>query len=68
MTEKQEKDTIIEQNTEFDVRDYRDKDWLWLDKKYVDEYAKHLGMSCTAVYLSLCRHANSETGQSYPSI
>jgi predicted transcriptional regulator len=51
-----------------EIRDNRDKEWFWLDNQYLNGYAKYLGMSCTVVYLSLCRHANNSTQQCFPSM
>jgi predicted transcriptional regulator len=51
-----------------EIRDNRDKEWFWLDNQYLNGYAKHLGMSCTVVYLSLCRFANNSTQQCFPSM
>lgn len=51
-----------------EIRDSRDKDWFWLDNEYLNGYAKHLGIACTVVYLSLCRHSNNKTQTCYPSM
>jgi len=51
-----------------EIRDSRHKEWFWLDNEYLNGYAKHLGMSCTVVYLSLCRHANNQTQKCFPSM
>lgn len=50
------------------IRDNRDKNWFWMDNEYLNGYAKHLGVSCTAVYLSLCRFANNESQKCFPSM
>lgn len=51
-----------------DIRDARQKDWFWLDKEYLDRYAHKLGVSCTVVYVSLCRYADNKTQQCNPGI
>ncbi len=49
-------------NETFKVRDLRIKEKFWLDDTYLNGYARHLKPIATAVYLSLCRHADK--GQS----
>lgn len=44
----------------FKVRDIRNKQWLFADNVFFDEYAKHFGTIGTSVYMSLCRHADGE--------
>lgn len=44
----------------FQVRDFREKGFFMVDNIYVNGYAKKLGPHATAVYLSLCRHADKE--------
>ena len=51
----------------FEVRDYREKNWHWQDNEYLNGYAKLCGVSATAVYLSLCRHADKKQN-CFPSI
>jgi len=51
----------------FEVRDYREKNWYWQDNEYLNGYAKLCGVSATAVYLSLCRHADKKQS-CFPSI
>lgn len=51
-----------------EIRDNRQKEWFWLDNEYLNGYAKHLGVYCTAVYISLCRHADQKTQSCYPSM
>ncbi len=50
------------------IRDSRDKNWFWLENECIDLYTKHLGVFVMAVFLSLCRHADHETQQCYPSM
>lgn len=47
-------------NETFRVRDLRIKEKFWMDDTYLNGYAKYLKPMATAVYLSLCRHANKE--------
>ncbi len=47
-------------NETFKVRDLRIKEKFWLDDAYLNGYARHLKPIATAVYLSLCRHADKE--------
>lgn len=51
-----------------EIRDNRAKEWFWLDNQYLNGYAKHLGVTCTVVYLSLCRHADNTTQSCFPSM
>lgn len=44
----------------FKVRDRRNKGWFFMDNDYLNGYAKHFGAIGTAIYVSLCRHANGE--------
>lgn len=50
----------------FKVRDRRNKGWFYMDNDYLNGYAKHFGAIGTAIYVSLCRHANGEQ-KCYPS-
>lgn len=51
----------------FKGRDKRKKGWFWLDNEYLNGYAKHFGAVGTAIYVSLCRHADNETQTCFPS-
>jgi len=51
-----------------EIRDNRAKEWFWLDNEYLNGYAKHLGVMCTNVYISLCRHADNSTQKCFPSM
>lgn len=42
------------------IRDRRNKGWFYLDNDYLNGYAKYFGAIGTAIYVSLCRHANGE--------
>jgi len=44
----------------FKVRDKRNRGWFFLDNEYLNGYAKHFGAVGTAIYVSLCRHADGE--------
>ena len=48
------------------IRDIRRKEKFQIDDAYLNGYARHCGPMATLVYLSLCRHANSEQ-QCFPS-
>lgn len=50
------------------IRDKRDRGWFWLDSEYLKKHAKHLGVYCTVVYLSLCKYADNETQSCFPSM
>ena len=49
------------------IRDLRQKEKFIVDDYYLNGYAKYMGLAATAVYLSLCRHADKEQ-KSFPSI
>ena len=55
------------QNNLFKGRDKRQKGWFWLDNDYLNGYAKHFGAVGTAIYVSLCRHADNETQRCFPA-
>jgi len=59
----------MEQNYEekFEVRDLREKEWFVVDDKFLNGYAKFLGVYAVGVYCSLCRCANKKQ-KSWPSI
>ena len=48
------------------IRDKRNTGWFYLDNKYLNGYAKIFGAMGTAVYVSLCRHADAEQ-KCYPA-
>lgn len=52
----------------FKVRDLRRKEKFPIDDDYINGYARKLDPYATAVYLSLCRHADSETQRCFPSM
>jgi len=57
----------INNQEKFEVRDLRKKDQYITDDKFLNGYARFLGIYAVGVYGSLCRHANK--GQrSWPSI
>src|SRR3990172_5869576 len=43
---------------QFIVRDLRQKEKFVINDAYLDSYARVLGITASAVYMSLCRHAN----------
>lgn len=51
----------------FEVRDARNKAMYRMDDEYLNGYAKLCGIASTAVYCSLCRHADTNQ-KSFPSI
>lgn len=51
-----------------EIRDSRGKEWFWLDNEYLNGYAKYLGVTCTSVYISLCRHSDNTTQTCFPSM
>ena len=57
----------MEQLTLFKVRDLRKKDQFKIDDIYLNGYARICGIDATAVYTSLCRHAEFETQKAFPS-
>jgi hypothetical protein len=44
----------------FKIRDKRNKGWFFMDNEYLNGYAKIFGAVGTAIYVSLCRHADNE--------
>lgn len=57
----------MESQNLFKGRDKRKKGWFWMDNEYLNGYAKLFGAVGTAIYLSLCRHANNDTQQCFPA-
>lgn len=58
----------MEQKSLFKVRDKRNKGWFFIDNEYLNGYARIFGAIGTAVYVSLCRHADNETQTCFPSM
>jgi len=58
---------MAEQLTLFKVRDLRKKDQFKIDDAYLNGYARVCGIDATAVYNSLCRHAEFQTQKAFPS-
>jgi len=58
----------MEQQNLFKTRDKRKKGWFFMDNDYLNGYAKFFGAIGTAIYVSLCRHADSESQKCYPSV
>ncbi|MCK9597071.1 helix-turn-helix domain-containing protein [Candidatus Pacearchaeota archaeon] len=54
-------------NEQIKIRDKRNKEWFVIDNAYLNGYAKIFGAIGTAIYISLCRHANNETQECFPS-
>ena len=57
----------MEQKQLFKIRDLRKKDQYKIDDKYLNGYAKILGVYSTAVYNSLARHSEFYTQKAFPS-
>lgn len=51
---------------QFEVRDLREKEKFVMDDKFLNGYARFLGVYAVGVYLSLCRHANKQQ-KTWPS-
>ena len=60
---------MINENNQdkFEVRDLREKERFIVDDKFLNGYARFLGIYAVGVYSSLCRHANKEQ-KCWPSI
>ncbi len=56
-----------EENKQFEVRDLRERNKFVVDDKFLNGYARFLGIYCVGVYNSFCRHANKEQ-KCWPSI
>jgi len=56
-----------EENKQFEVRDLRERNKFVVDDKFLNGYARFLGIYCVGVYNSLCRHTNKEQ-KCWPSI
>lgn len=58
----------MKQQSLFKVRDRRQRGWFYLDNEYLNGYARIFGAVGVAVYVSLCRHADNETQECFPSM
>ena len=56
-----------ESKQQFEVRDLREKDKFKVDDKFLNGYARFVGIYAVGVYSSLCRHANKQQ-KCWPSI
>ena len=56
-----------QQLTLFKIRDLRRKDQFKIDDAYLNGYARVCKPIATAVYNSLCRHAEFNTQKAFPS-
>jgi hypothetical protein len=52
----------------YKIRDRRNKGWFYLDNEYLNGYGKIFGAVGTAIYVSLCRHADNDTQQCFPAM
>lgn len=55
------------QEETFEVRDLREKDKFVVDDKFLNGYARFLGIYAVGVYVCLCRHADKDQ-KTYPAI
>jgi hypothetical protein len=58
---------MLNNQEKFEVRDLRQKEQYITDDKFLDGYAKFLGIYAVGVYGSLCRHANKQQ-RCWPSV
>ena len=58
----------MSQQNLFKGRDKRNKGWFWMDNDYLNGYAKIFGAVGTAIYVSLCRHADNDTQKCFPAM
>lgn len=54
--------------TPIEIRDKREQEWCWMNNSFVDFYGELVGVHGVAVYSVLCRHANNDTQQCFPSM
>ena len=50
----------------FEVRDIRNSDWYWIQRKIYEEYTSKIGVIGLALYNAYCSYANQK-GKCYPS-
>ena len=50
-----------------EIRDQRRPGWLWLRNEIIDQYGAELGAIGIAVYVALCKHADNDTQECFPS-
>lgn len=59
--------------SKIEIRDKRIDKRFTVDNVYIDKYMNIIGKTpaechrCSAIYMILCRHANNETGEAFPS-
>ena len=53
---------------EIKIRNKRNKGWFYLDNEYLNGYARLMNPLASLVYISLCRHADNESQQCFPSM
>lgn len=51
-----------------EIRDKREQEWYWSNNHFLDFYGETLGSHCVAVYSVLCRYANNNTQECFPSM
>lgn len=53
---------------QIEIRNKRSKGWFYLDNDYLNGYARLMNPMTTLVYVSLCRHADNNTQECFPSM
>lgn len=49
------------------IRDQRKPGWLWLRNEVIDQYGAKIGAAGIAVYVALCRYADNDSQECFPS-
>ena len=60
--------TPVPEDAPLQVRSHRRAQWFWVDNTVLDTYGPALGPIGLALYMGLCRYANSTTGKCFPSL
>jgi hypothetical protein len=50
----------MKDDKKIEIRDSRETGWFWIDRDFVDNYAKLLSPGAILTYLSICRHADAK--------
>ena len=58
----------VPEDAPLQVRSHRRAQWFWVDNTVLDTYGPTLGPIGLALYMGLCRYANSTTGKCFPSL
>ncbi len=59
---------MAKNNETFKRGDLRDKDQFKIDDKFLNEYAKYVGIYAVGVYASLCKHAQFKFQKTFPLV